>query len=139
MTAYGQAELTNAQINQAGAQAFINAVPYANQWGVSVAKTTTPLGAAIGAWGTAGAFAIGASETGPGAAAAAWEGFQVGGKAGAALGGVTGYTGGFLYGLIKGMASPNAGNTQPGGTTPGTPPGGSTAQPGGTTAAGRAR
>ncbi len=101
MTAYGQAEITNAQMNQAAAQAFINAIPHANEVGLSVAKVTTPAGAVIGGYGGAIAAALAASETGPGAAAAAWAGFQSGARAGGYAGGVGGYTAGFLYGLYK--------------------------------------
>ena len=105
MSAYGQAEITNAQANQAFANALVQALPAANSEGVSDAKLLAPAGGEIG--GIVGGVGGAVAGDVPGAVA----GYVGGSKTGAAIGTGIGYVYGLGHGLIT---SPAFNPPQPG-------------------------
>ena len=121
MAQYGQAQITNAQANQAFWNAVIQEAPAAYQAGVADGNAAVLPGAAIGGPIGAGLAGAAASETGPGALAAAAGGYPVGAKVGAAAGYGLGFGYGFLNDLYHSLTT--------------SPAGGSTAQPGATSSA----
>src|SRR5215469_1188061 len=116
MAQYGQAQITNAQANQAFWNAVIQEAPAAYQAGLADGNWAALPGAAIGGPIGAGLAGAAASETGPGALAAAAGGYPVGAKVGAAAGYGLGFGYGFLNDIYHSLTT--------------SPAGGSTAQPG---------